>query len=70
MGENISRAIENRLLQRICHPKRDITRSWRKLHGNKLHDVFCLPNINQDKQIKYSERDLTCVPHGRDEICI
>ena len=45
MGENISRAIENKLLQRLCQPKKDIIRSWGKLHGNKFHDVFCLANI-------------------------
>jgi len=41
----VSRSIENRLLQRIYQPKKDMTRSWRKLHRNKVHNVYWLLNI-------------------------
>jgi hypothetical protein len=31
---------ENRVLRRIFWPKRDeVTRAWRKLHNEKLHDL-------------------------------
>jgi hypothetical protein len=45
MGENISRAIKDRLLKRICQPKKEVTGSWRKLHRNKLYNVSWLTNI-------------------------
>jgi hypothetical protein len=37
---------ENRVLRRIYVPKRDeVTGGWRKLHNNKLHDLYHLPSI-------------------------
>jgi len=37
---------ENRVLRRIFGPRRDeVTREWRKLHNEELHDLYCLPNI-------------------------
>jgi hypothetical protein len=37
---------ENRVLRRIFGPKRDeVTREWRKLHNEKLIDLYCSPNI-------------------------
>jgi hypothetical protein len=39
---------ENKVLRRIFWPKRDeVTREWRKLHNEKLHDVYSSPNIVQ-----------------------
>jgi hypothetical protein len=35
---------ENRVL-RICGPKREEDRSWRKLHNDELHRLYSLPNI-------------------------
>jgi hypothetical protein len=37
---------ENRMLRRIFGPKRDdVTGEWRKLHNEKLHDLYSSPSI-------------------------
>jgi hypothetical protein len=37
---------ENRVLRKIFGPKRDeVTREWRKLHNEELHDLYSLPSI-------------------------
>jgi hypothetical protein len=37
---------ENRVLRRIFGPKRDeVTRDWRKLHNEELHNLYSSPNI-------------------------
>ena len=37
---------ENRVLRRIFGPKRDeVIREWRKLHDEKLNDLYSSPNI-------------------------
>jgi hypothetical protein len=37
---------ENRVLRRIFGPKRDeVTREWRKLHNEELHNLYSSPNI-------------------------
>jgi hypothetical protein len=37
---------ENRVLRRIFGPKRDeVTRGWRKLHNEELHDLYSSPSI-------------------------
>jgi hypothetical protein len=37
---------ENRVLRRICGPKRDeVTGDWRKLHNEELHKLYPSPNI-------------------------
>jgi hypothetical protein len=37
---------ENRMLRRICGPKRDgVTGGWRKLHNEELHNVYSSPSI-------------------------
>jgi hypothetical protein len=37
---------ENRVLRRICGPKRDkVTEEWRKLHNEELNGLYSLPNI-------------------------
>ena len=42
------RVFENRVLRRIFGPKRDeITGKWRKLHNEKLNDLYYSPNIVQ-----------------------
>jgi len=40
------RVIENRVLRRLFGIKRDeVTGEWRKLHNEKLRDLYSLPNI-------------------------
>ena len=40
------RVFENRVLRRVFGPKRDeVTGEWRKLHNEKLSDLYSLPNI-------------------------
>jgi len=40
------RVLENRLLRRIFGPKRgEVTGEWRKLHYEKLNDLYCSSNI-------------------------
>jgi hypothetical protein len=40
------RVFENRVLRRIFGPKRDeVTREWRKLHNEELHDLYPLPSL-------------------------
>ena len=37
---------ENRVLRRIFGPKRDeVTGEWRKIHSEKLKNLYCSPNI-------------------------
>ena len=40
------RVFENRVLRRVFGAKRnEATGEWRKLHNEKLSDLYCLPNI-------------------------
>ena len=40
------RVFENRVLRRIFGPKKDeVTREWKKLHTEELHNLYCSPNI-------------------------
>jgi len=40
------RAFENRVLRRIFgHKRNEITREWRKLHNEELHDLYFPLNI-------------------------
>jgi uncharacterized membrane protein len=44
--EHRVRVFEKRVLRRIFGPKRDeVTRDWRKLHNEELHNLYSLPNI-------------------------
>jgi hypothetical protein len=40
------RVFKNRVLRGIFGPRKDeVTREWRKLHTEKLKDLYCSPNI-------------------------
>jgi hypothetical protein len=40
------RVFENMVLRRIFGPRRDeVTGKWRRLHNEKLNDLYCSPNI-------------------------
>jgi hypothetical protein len=44
--EHRLRVFENRVLRRIFLPKRDeVTREWRKLHNEELHNLYSSPDI-------------------------
>jgi hypothetical protein len=44
--ERRRRVFENRVLRRVFVPKRDeVTGEWRKLHNEKLNDLYYLANI-------------------------
>jgi hypothetical protein len=44
--EHKLRVSESRVLRRIFGPKRDgVTRGWRKLHNEELHNLYSLPSI-------------------------
>jgi hypothetical protein len=40
------RVFENTVLRKMFGPERDeVTRKWRRLHNQELHDVYTLPYI-------------------------
>jgi hypothetical protein len=44
--EHRLRVFENRVLRKISGPKRDeVTGDWRKLHNEKLHNLYSSPSI-------------------------
>jgi hypothetical protein len=44
--ENLLRVVEDRVLRRIFRPKREeVTRVWRRLHNEELHNLYASPNI-------------------------
>jgi hypothetical protein len=44
--EHRLRVFENRVLRRIFGPKTDeVTRGWRKLHNEELHNMYSSPSI-------------------------
>jgi hypothetical protein len=44
--EHKLRVFENGVLRRIFEPERDrVTRGWRKLHNEELHNLYCSPSI-------------------------
>jgi hypothetical protein len=50
LDEHRLRVFENRVLRRIFGPKRDeVIGIWRKLHNEKLHNLYPSPDIRQIK---------------------
>jgi hypothetical protein len=43
--EHRLRVFENRVLRKIFGPRRDVDRSWRKLHNDEIHSLYSSPNI-------------------------
>jgi hypothetical protein len=43
--EHRLRFFENRVLRRMFGPKREEDGSWRKLHNDKLYNLYSSPNI-------------------------
>jgi hypothetical protein len=44
--EHRLRVFENRVLRRVFGPKKeDVTGEWRKLHSEKLHNLYSSPDI-------------------------
>jgi len=51
--EHRLRVFENRMLRRIFGPKRDeVTGEWRKLHNDKLNDLYSSPNTIRVIELK------------------
>jgi hypothetical protein len=52
------RVFENRVLRRAFGPKRDqVTGEWRKLHNEKLNDLYSLPiivRVVKSKQMRWA----------------
>jgi hypothetical protein len=45
-GKYRLRLFENRVLRRICGPKREeVARGWRRLHNEELQNLYASPNI-------------------------
>jgi hypothetical protein len=54
--EHWLRVFENRVVRRICGPKRDeVTGGWRKLHNDELHKFYSSPNILYNIKIDLRE---------------
>jgi hypothetical protein len=44
--ERRMKVFENRVLRKVFGPKRDeVTGEWRRMHNEKLNDLYSLPNI-------------------------
>jgi hypothetical protein len=44
--EHRLRSFQNRVLRNIFRPKREkLTKGWRRLFSEELHDLYCSPNI-------------------------
>ena len=66
--EHWLRVFENRVLRRVFGPKRDeVTGEWRKLHNEKLSDLYSLPNIvrvAKSRRVRWTGH-VACMGEGR-----
>jgi hypothetical protein len=47
------RRSENRVLREICGPKtEEVARGWRRLHNEKLHNLYAPPNVREMRSKK------------------
>jgi hypothetical protein len=62
---------ENRVLRRVFGLKRDeVTREWRKLHNEELHDLYSLPNIIRIMKARRMRWAGACSTNGAKEDCV
>jgi hypothetical protein len=61
---------ENRALRRIFAPKRDeVIGGWKRLHNEKLHNLYCLPNVIgmiKSRRVRCTEH-VACMVENRNE---
>jgi hypothetical protein len=66
--EHRLRVFENRVLNRIFGPKRDVVMGeWRKMCSGELHDLYSSPDIIRQIKIKENEVGRAYGMHGRGE---
>jgi hypothetical protein len=57
--EHRLRVFENRVLRRICGPKREeVAGGWRRLHNEELHNLYVSPNFIRaikSKRMRWTE---------------
>ena len=72
LGENRGmRVLENRVLSRIFGPKWDEVRGeWRKLHNEKLNDLYSLTKYYLSDQIEKNELGEAYSMYGGHKRCI
>jgi hypothetical protein len=62
------RVFENRVLRKIFGRKRDgVTRGWRKLHKEALHNLYSSPSIFRIIKSRRMRWDGTCGTNGGEE---
>jgi len=69
--EDRLRVFENRVLRRIFGPKRDeVTGEWRKVHNDKLNDLYSSPTIGSGDKIEKNEVGGVCSTYDGEERCL
>jgi hypothetical protein len=59
------RVLENRVLRRAFGPKRDeVSGDWRKLHSEKLHNLYPSPSIIRMIKVTEDEMSGACSTNG------